>query len=125
MKQRAQRVSEELRKIISRILIEDLSDPRLGFVTITRIEVTDDLRYAKVFYSVLGDEEQKKSTAEALAEELGHIRRMAVERINMKFAMEMKFEVDPSIDQSFKIDSILKKIKGDSSGHSRESGNQA
>ena len=111
MKQRAQRVSEELRKIISQILLEELNDPRLGFITITRIEVTDDLRYARVFYSVLGDEGQKASTAEALGEHLSRIRRMAVESINMKFAMEIKFEVDPSIDHSFRIDSILKQIK--------------
>ena len=110
MKQRAQRVSEELRKIISQILLEDVNDPRLGFMTITRIDVTDDLRYARVFYSVLGDEEQKAATAEALEEHAPRIRRMAVERINMKFAMEIKFEVDKAIDQSFRIDTILKKI---------------
>ena len=113
MKQRASRVSEELRKIISQILLEDLSDPRLGFVTVTRIEVTDDLRHARVFYSVLGDEEQKAATAEALEEHGRRIRRMAIERINMKFAMEIKWEVDPSIDQSFRIDSILKKLRKD------------
>ena len=111
MKQRASRVAEELRKIISQILLEELTDPRVGFMTITHIDVTDDLRYARVFYSVLGDEAQKEATAEALEEQLKYIRRLAVERINMKFAMEIKFEVDKSIDHSFRIDSILKKIK--------------
>ena len=111
MKQRASRVAEELRKIISQILLEELTDPRVGFVTITHIDVTDDLRYARVFYSVLGDEAQKESTAEALQEQLKYIRRLAVERINMKFAMEIKFEVDKSIDHSFRIDTILKQIK--------------
>ena len=110
MKQRAQRVSEELKKILSQILLEELSDPRLGFVTLTHIDLTDDLRYARVYYSVLGSDEQKESTAEALEEQAGYIRRLAVERINMKFAMEIKFEVDKSIDHSFQIDSILKKI---------------
>ena len=68
MKQRANRVSEELRKIISQILLEKVSDPRMGFITITHIDVTDDLRYARVFYSVLGDEDAKVATAEALKE---------------------------------------------------------
>ena len=113
MKQRANRVSQELKKIISQILLEDLSDPRLGFITLTHVEVTDDLRYARVYYSVLGDEEQKESTAEPLEEQSSFIRRLAVQRINMKFALEIKFEMDKSIDHSFKIDSILKKIKGD------------
>jgi ribosome-binding factor A len=104
-------VGEELRKIVSMILIEDVSDPRMGFVTITRIELTDDLRYAKIFYSVLGDDEQKKATQEALEENMGFIKRLAIERINMRYAMEMKFELDTSIDASFRIDEILKKIK--------------
>ena len=111
MKQRASRVAEELRKIISQILLEELTDPRVGFMTITHIDVTDDLRYARVYYSVLGDAAQKEATAEALEEQLKYIRRLAVERINMKFAMEIKFEVDKSIDHSFRIDSILKQIK--------------
>ncbi len=113
MKQRASRVAEELRKIVSQILLEDLTDPRLGFITITHIEVTDDLRYARVYYSVLGEEEKKESTAEALEEHQGFIRRLVAERINMKFALELKFEVDKSIDHSFRIDSIIKKIKGE------------
>ena len=112
MKQRASRVAEELRKIVSQILLEDLTDPRLGFVTITSIDVTDDLRFARVYYSVLGDEEKKVSTTEALEENTGFIRRLVAERINMKFAIEIKFEVDKSIDHSFRIDSIIKKIKG-------------
>ena len=110
MSQRSSQVAEELRKIISMILIDDLNDSRLGFVTITRIELTDDLRFARVYYSVLGNEEQRAATNEALTENLGFIRRLAVQRINMKYAMELKFELDKSIEHSFKIDDILKKI---------------
>lgn len=111
MKQRASRVAEELKKIISQILLEDLTDPRLGFITIIHIEVTDDLRYARVYYSVLGEEEKKESSAEALQDHLGFIRHLVAQRIHMKFALEIKFEVDKSIDQSFRIDSVIKKIK--------------
>ena len=111
MGQRANRVAEELRKIITQVLLEDLGDPRLGFVTVTKVQVTDDLRLGRIYYSVLGDDAQKKSTAEALEEELPYMRRLVAERINMKFAMELRFEPDPSIEHSFKIDSILKKLK--------------
>ena len=112
MGQRASRVAEELRKVIAEILLEELSgDPRLGFLTVTKIEVADDLRFGKIFYSVLGTEEQKQSTAEALTDELSFIRRLVAERLNMKFAMDIRFELDPSIEHSFHIDSILKKIK--------------
>lgn len=111
MSQRAQQVAEELRKIVSMILLEDLSDPRMGFVTITHIDITDDLRYARIYYSVLGSDAQKADTEEALLENLSFIRRLAVQRINLKFAMEIKFERDKSIEHSFKVDDILKKIK--------------
>ena len=116
MSQRANQVAEELRKIISMIFIDDLSDPRMGFVTITRIELTKDLRFARVFYSVLGAEDEKRSTRETLEENLAFIRHLAVERINMKFAMEIRFEEDPSIEASFKIDTILKKLKKNEGG---------
>ena len=110
MKQRASQVAEELRKIISMIFLDDLNDPRMGFITVTHIEVTDDLKFGRIFYSVLGSDEQKVSTKEALGENLKYIKRMAVERLNLKFAMDIRFEEDRSIDRSFEIDNILKKI---------------
>ncbi len=111
MKQRAKQVAEELRKIISMILIEDLTDPKMGFVTITRIELTDDLRFARVYYSVLGAEEEKQSAAESFEENGRFIRKLAVQRVNLKFAPEIRFELDHSIEHGFKIDEVLKKIK--------------
>ena len=111
MSQRSSQVAEELRKIVSMILLHDLNDSRMGFITITRIEITDDLRFARIFYSVLGDESKKDSTREALEENMRFIRKMAVEKINMRYAMDMKFELDKSIEHSFQIDDILKKIK--------------
>ena len=111
MSQRSDQVAEELRKIISLILLRELNDPRIGFLTVTRIEMTDDLRYARVYYSVLGDELQKAGTEEALADNLKYIKRLAVQRINLRYAMDIRFELDPSIDHSFKIDTILNKIK--------------
>ena len=111
MSQRSSQVAEELRKIVSMILLQDLNDSRLGFITITKIELTDDLRYARIFYSVLGDEAQKNTTREALDENLSFIKRRAVERINMRYAMDIKFELDKSIEHSFHIDDILKQLK--------------
>ncbi len=111
MSQRSQQVAEELRKIISMIFLEDVNDARMGFITITRIEMADDLRFAKVHYSVLGSDDEKAATEEALKENMPLIRRLAIERINMRYAMELKFELDRSIEHSFKIDEILKNIR--------------
>ncbi|MBI3253090.1 MAG: 30S ribosome-binding factor RbfA [Candidatus Omnitrophica bacterium] len=111
MSQRSDQVAEELRKIVSRVLLEDLHDPRIGFVTITRIEITGDLRHAKVFYSILGDANARDSTLEALEENRGLIKKLTIERLNMKYAPEIKFEEDKSIEHVFKIDEILRSIK--------------
>ena len=110
MGQRASRVAEELRKVITQVLLEELSNPKLGFLTVTKVLVTDDLRLGKVYYSVLGSEEQKSATVEALAEELPVIRRLVAQSLDMRYAMEIRFELDTSIDYSFRIDDILKKI---------------
>ncbi len=111
MGQRASRVAEELRKVITQVLLEELSNPKLGFLTVTKVLVTDDLRLGKIYYSVLGNEEQKDATLEALTEELPFIRRLVAQQLDMRYAMEIRFELDTSIDHSFKIDNILKKIK--------------
>jgi ribosome-binding factor A len=113
MSQRAEQVAEELRKVISRILLHELGDPDLGFITVTRIQVTDDLRFARVYYSALGDAKRKEEAREVLARHLPRIRHLAVERINLKFAMSIRFEEDDSIDHSFRIDSILRRIHGE------------
>ncbi len=110
MSQRSDQVAEELRKIMSMILIDDLSDPRLGFMTITQVKVSDDLRHARVSYSVLGSEEKAKDTKEALAENIGFIRRLAVQRLNLRYAMQIDLENDHSIEHSMRIDEILRKI---------------
>lgn len=111
MAQRASQVAEELRKIISMILLRDIQDPKLGFITITRIDMTDDLRYARVYYSVLGDEAKRDESRKALQEHGPEIRRLAIQRINMKYAMQIKFILDESLEESMKIDQILQKIK--------------
>ena len=111
MSQRSAQVAEELRKIISNIFLKDVNDPRVGFITVTRIELTNDLRYARVYYSVLGDQDSKQATVEALEENLSQIRRLAIQRINMKFAPEMHFILDTSIEKGMEIENILKKIK--------------
>ena len=110
MSQRANQVAEELRKIVSQIFLSELIDSRLGFVTITHVTVTDDLRLARVYYSVLGNDEQKTSTREAIEEHARHIRKLAVEKINMRYAMEFIFEYDKSIEEGFRIEEILKKL---------------
>lgn len=107
---RHDKITEAIRKEVSMILHRELKDPRLGFVTITRVEMTQDYRYAKVFFSVLGKEEDYKKTKDALDSALGFIRRLIAQRINLRFAPEFVFKEDKSSEYSVRIQEILNEI---------------
>jgi len=109
---RQDRVTEAIRQEVSVIIHDELKDPRLGFVTITRVEMTPDLRYAKIFFSVLGKEEDYKKTKDALDSALGFIRKLIAQRINLRLAPEIGFEDDRSTEYSVRIEEILNEIKG-------------
>lgn len=108
---RQDKVAEALKKEISIIIHDELKDPRLGFVTITKAEVTQDLRQAKIFFSVLGKEEDYKKTKEALDSASGFIRRLIAQRIRLRFTPEIVFKEDRSHEYSIKIQEILDQIR--------------
>jgi len=108
---RQDRVAEAIKKEISLIIHDELKDPRLGFVTITSVELSPDLRYAKILFSVLGEEEDYRKTKEALESALGFIRRLIAQRINLRFAPEIIFREDRSTEYSVKIQKVLDEIK--------------
>ncbi len=108
---RLERVEEAIRKEVSLIIHDELKDPRIGFVTIIRVELTKDLRNAKIFYSVLGKEDDHKKTKLALDSALGYIRSLVAQRINLRFATELVFQEDHSSEYSVRIEEVLNKIK--------------
>ena len=108
---RYEKVAEALRKEISSIIHDELNDPRLGFVTITNVDLTSDLRYAKVFFSVLGKDQEYNRTKEALDSALGFIRRLIAQRIRLRFTPEIAFKEDRSSEYSIKIQQVLEEIK--------------
>lgn len=109
---RAEKVAQNIKKEISSILHDELNDPRLGFITITRVELTADLQYARVFYSVLGGEEECLRTRQALDSALGFIRRLIGQRIRLRFTPELVFKEDHSSEYSIKIEEVLDQIRG-------------
>ncbi len=108
---RKEKVQDAIQKEICEILQNEIKDPRIGFVTITGVEMSDDLRYAKVFFSVLGKEEDKKKTRDALDSAKGFIRTLVAERIQLRFAPEIDFKEDQSSEYSSHIQKILDQIK--------------
>lgn len=109
---RHERVEEAIKKEVSIIIHDKLKDPRVGFVTITKVDLSKDLRNAMIFYSVLGKEEEHKKTKLALDSALGYIRSLVAARLNMRFAPELMFKEDRSTEYSVKIEELLNKIKG-------------
>lgn len=119
---RKEKVQDAIQKEICEILQNEIKDPRVGFVTITGVEMSDDLRYAKVFFSVLGKEEDKKKTRDALDSAKGFIRTLVAERIQLRFAPEIVFKEDQSSEYSSHIQKVLddiKKLEGPKEGEEK------
>ncbi|MFA4842535.1 MAG: 30S ribosome-binding factor RbfA [Candidatus Omnitrophota bacterium] len=108
---RPDKVAEAIKKEVSLIIHDELKDPRLGFVTVTDVKVTQDLREAKIFFSVLGSEEERKKTKEALNSGLGFIRRLVGQRIQLRFVPAISFADDRSGEYGVRIEEILSQIK--------------
>lgn len=108
---RVERVTQMLKEEVSKVIHDDLKDPRLGFVTVTRVELTKDLKYAKVYYSIFGSDKEEKSTKEALDNSSGFIRREIARRIQLRFAPEIMFRLDKSAEYSIQIQGVLDQIK--------------
>jgi ribosome-binding factor A len=108
---RTDQVGEQVREEIMSIIRRDLKDPRIGFVSITGVRMSPDLRQARVRVSVLGDPEQKKSSMQGLISAKGVIRHELGRRLqNLKYSPELRFELDPSIEYSVHINELLKEV---------------
>jgi ribosome-binding factor A len=109
---RTMRLSEEMRKVISGIIQNEIKDPRIPMLTsVTKVDVTKDLRYAKIFISVLGNDEQKNKCIEGLKSAAGYIRKETGSKIKMRYTPELIFEIDNSIEYGLHISEILREVK--------------
>ncbi|WP_088105133.1 30S ribosome-binding factor RbfA [Halalkalibacter urbisdiaboli] len=107
---RAHRVGEQMKKELSDIIMRELKDPRVSFVTVTGVDVTGDLQQAKVFITVLGSDEQKESTLLGLSKAKGFIRSEIGKRIRLRKTPEITFEFDESIEYGNRIESLLSEL---------------
>jgi ribosome-binding factor A len=113
MSTRQERVQELLKTEISDMIRRDLKDPRLGFVTITGAEVTKDMRHAKIFISVMGDQKQKEESLAVLQRASGHIRSEFGKRAFMKIIPEISFRMDTGVEHGMHIFELLQQVKSD------------
>jgi ribosome-binding factor A len=108
---RTDKVGEQVREEIMSIIRRELKDPRIGFVSITGVRMSPDLRQARVRVSVLGDPDQKKASMAGLVSARGLIRHELGRRLqNLKFSPELRFELDASIEYAVHINELLKEV---------------
>jgi len=116
---RIDRVNELIKREISQIIREELQDPRIQFVTITNVEVSGDLRYARVSFSVLNSGQEAQKTLNGLNRARGLIRKLLGQRVTMRYTPEIEFIHDKSAEYSAFIEEKLKEIHNESQQYSQ------
>lgn len=118
MAYRPERLAEVMKQELSELL-RRLKDPRIGFVTVVAVEVTRDLRHAKVFTSVLGSEEEQRETMAILEKATGHLRSELGRRIRLRYTPEVSFKLDHSISDGMRLVGIIEEIAEKRSGEGK------
>lgn len=108
---RQEKLGEQIAVELSDLLRTRLKDPRVGFASITHVEVSGDLRHAKIFVSVMGTPEEKKSTIEALHHATGFLRHELAGRLTVRFMPEILFKLDNSIEQGTHILGLIRQLE--------------
>ena len=109
------RVDEALREVISDALQTEFQDPRIGFVTVTAVETSPDLRHSRVWVTVLGDEAERGETLDALRAGHGRLQRVIGRQLNLKNTPELDIRYDDTTDRGLRVDEILE-YENDSAG---------
>lgn len=107
---RAARVAERIRQDVSLLVLKDLRDPRLELLTVTRVEVSDDLAHATVYFSVLGGQGKRSAAEHALRSARGLIRSHVAKGLGLREAPDIAFQFDPSIEKAIEITRILDQV---------------
>jgi ribosome-binding factor A len=108
---RTVRLGEQIRQEVGDILAREVHDPGIGFLSLTRVRVTDDLQLARIYYTMLGDPAERKKTARALERALPFIRRALAGRIHVRRVPELAFEFDQSVAHQARVEELLEEIK--------------
>lgn len=112
---RLNRISEEVKRVVSELIYNGLKDPRVNsMTTVTKVEVTRDLRYAKIYVSVFGNKEEKENTLSGLESAKGFIRKEISSRIDLRYAPEPIFVLDESIEQGLYMSKLIEKVNENS-----------
>jgi len=110
---RQNRVSDLIRGEVSRLILRELRDPRIGFVTVTGATISPDLRNARVYISVLGGDKEQQATLEALKRASGFIRKEVFRNLRLRFSPTIEFQIDESLERGARIEEALRSIEAE------------
>lgn len=113
MSVRMQKVNKLIKKELGEILLREIKDPKIGFCTVTDVEVTNDLRIAYVRVSIMGEPKQKQIAIEHLRKAAGYIQKLLRSRVILRYIPKLNFKLDESIDYSLRIDKLIREIHKD------------
>ena len=113
---RMRRVDEAVRAVLSDAIAKDLKDPRVGFVTVTGVKTSPDLRHARVYVSVLGDEQTRADTLDGLRSAHGFLQGRVAAELTLKHTPTLTFEYDESIDRGMRISQLLDRARPEPDG---------
>ena len=115
------RVNDELHRELANIIRTEVKDPRIKSMTsVLKVETTSDLKYCKVFVSVLGNDEDKDSVMKGLKNASGFIRHLLADRLNLRNTPELVFKLDDSVEYAIRMDKLIKEVSGEGSGSENE-----
>jgi ribosome-binding factor A len=110
---RMRRVDEAMREVLSGAITSELKDPRVGFVTVTSVDTTPDLRQARVYVSVLGTESERRRSLDGLRSAHGYLQRRVADELHLKHTPTLDFAYDDTADRAERIDALLQREAGD------------
>lgn len=123
-KRRIERLNSLLKEVISEVINKDVKNPDIGpFVSVTRVDISADLRHAKVYISVIGDEAEKQKTLSALNSAAGFITIHASKKVVLRYFPSLTFKLDTSVDEHLRIEKILDEIHKEETSRTKDANN--
>jgi ribosome-binding factor A len=120
---RSEKVADLIQKEISQMLVKSIKDPRIGFVTITKVTVSEDCRFAKIYFSVAGTLAERESSMKGLDSAKGYVRKELGRRIRLRYTPEILFQFDPSIEYAIHMEELIRSIQQGKEPNGDEEGN--
>ena len=120
---RSEKVADLIQKEVSQMLLRSIKDPRIGFVTITKVTVSEDCRFAKVYFSVAGTLAERESSEKGLNSAKGYVRKELGRCLRLRYTPEIVFQFDPSIEYAIHMEEVIRDIHRGEEPNGEEEGN--